>query len=61
MDNLVTTNDEEMTENQNEDEMQKMDETGKTGECPLKLKLKIYETITTRILPQLHKCLTKKV
>lgn len=30
-------------------------------ECSLTLKLKIHSNITTKILPQLHKCLTKKV
>ena len=30
-------------------------------ECPLEQKLKIHSIITTKILPQLHKCLTNKV
>ena len=49
----VEDNDDEQGEN--------MDKANEDVECPLALKLKIHSSITMKILPQLHKCLTKKV
>ena len=46
-------NDDEVNEN--------IDKTKEDAGCPLALKLKIHSNITTKILPQLHKCLTKKM
>lgn len=51
---------EEINSKGDEDE-ENIDKTNEGIECPLALKLKILSNITTRILPQLHKCLTKKV
>ena len=55
--------DENMTPGDIEDdeEGEGVDKAKEDVECPLQLKLKIHSIITTKILPQLHKCLTNKV
>ena len=51
----------EDVEDNDDEENENIDKTKEDAECPLTLKLKIHSNITTKILPQLHKCLTKKV
>ncbi|CAB4033471.1 Hypothetical predicted protein, partial [Paramuricea clavata] len=51
----------EDVEENDDEEGENVDKSREDVECPLKLKLKIHSSITTKILPQLHKCLTKKI
>ena len=44
-----------------DEECECLDKAEEDVDCPLELKLKIHSIIITKILPQLHKCLTNKV